>query len=98
MFAHFGATIAAVRSVARKLISKKSVALAVATAGTLALGGCLPVTVPLRADPADPAVPVAPASYRSTVAPYTSMRPVSPSGWRQRNDSVAPAPSSKSSH
>jgi hypothetical protein len=91
MFALIGAKIAAVRSVATRLFDKRPVALAAATTATLALGGCLPVTAPLRADPADPTVPVAPASYRSTVAPYTSMRPVSPSAWRQRNDDVSPS-------
>lgn len=95
MFALIGAKIAAVRSVATRLVDMRPVALAAAVAATLALGGCLPVTAPLRADPADPSVPVAPMSYRSTVAPYTSMRPVSPSAWRQRNDDVSP--SSKSS-
>jgi len=91
MFAHIGAKIAAVRSVATRLFDRRKRAFAAAAAGTLALGGCLPVTVPMRADPADPTVPVAPVSYRSTVAPYASMRPVSPSGWRQRNDDVSPA-------
>ncbi|UGV24773.1 hypothetical protein E0H22_03200 [Rhodopseudomonas boonkerdii] len=95
MFALIGAKIAAVRSVATRLVDMRPVALAATVAATLALGGCLPVTAPLRADPADPSVPVAPMSYRSTVAPYTSMRPVSPSAWRQRNDDVSP--SSKSS-
>ncbi len=90
MFALIGAKIAAIRLVATRLFDKRPVALAAATTATLALGGCLPVTAPLRADPADPAIPVAPVTYRSTVAPYTSMRPVSPSAWRQRNDDVSP--------
>ncbi len=91
MFALIGAKVAAVRSVATRLFDKRPVALAAATTATLALGGCLPVTAPLRADPADPTVPVAPVGYRSTVAPYISMRPVSPSAWRQRNDDVSPS-------
>jgi hypothetical protein len=45
----------------------------------------------LGADPADPGVPVPKVGYRSVVAPYTPMRPVSPSEWRQRNDRVAPS-------
>jgi hypothetical protein len=34
---------------------------------------------------------VAGTAYRSTVAPYTSLRPVAPSSWREQNDRVAPA-------
>ena len=41
-------------------------------------------------DPADPAARVAGIRYRSTIAPYTSLRPSMPAPWRQRNDSVAP--------
>jgi len=32
------------------------------------------------------------ATYRSTVAPYTPLRPSTPAPWRGRNDSVAPKP------
>ena len=41
---------------------------------------------------ADPAVPVAPVGYRSTVAPYTHLRPAAPKGWQEQNQQVAPAP------
>jgi hypothetical protein len=59
----------------------------------LALSGCMPATVPVAAaDPADPAAKIARAGYRSTVAPYTSLRPATPVPWRDRNDSVAPQP------
>jgi hypothetical protein len=48
-------------------------------------------TAPLAsAHPADPAVKVAPVGYRSTIAPYTSLRPATPTPWRERNDSVVP--------
>ncbi len=64
------------------------VALAVA-AGLLS--ACMPAVVPLAgADPANPAAKVAGISYRSTIAPYTSMRPSEPAPWRSRNDSVKP--------
>ncbi|MCP3460244.1 hypothetical protein [Bradyrhizobium sp. CCGUVB23] len=58
----------------------------------LALSGCMPATTaPLAsADPADPAARVAHVGYRSTVAPYSSLRPAMPAPWRERNDSVAP--------
>ncbi|AJA65280.1 hypothetical protein JQ582_27055 [Bradyrhizobium japonicum] len=63
-------------------------------AGTaLILSGCMPATVPVAgADPADPAAKVARVGYRSTIAPYTSLRPAAPAPWRERNDSVAPQP------
>jgi hypothetical protein len=60
------------------------------------LAGCV-TTIPLagRPDPADPGVKVAGVGYRSTIAPYMSLRPVSPSGWRDRNQRVAPTPKSE---
>ena len=55
----------------------------------------MPATVPLvGADPADPGAKVAGVGYRSTVAPYSSLRPTVPSSWRDQNDRVAPAPKS----
>jgi hypothetical protein len=57
----------------------------------LALAGCQPATVPVVAtDPADPSAPVRGVHYRSTTAPYTSMRPAIPAPWRERNDTDAP--------
>lgn len=58
----------------------------------IVLSGCMPATTaPLAsADPADPAVKVAPVGYRSTIAPYASLRPATPTPWRERNESVAP--------
>ena len=47
-------------------------------------------------DPSDPAVPVPSTGYRSTVAPFTSRRPVEPRPWLDQNERVAPA--SKSDH
>ncbi|MBR0842627.1 hypothetical protein JQ607_20695 [Bradyrhizobium liaoningense] len=59
----------------------------------LALSGCMPATTQVAAaDPADPAARVAPVFYRSTIAPYTSLRPATPAPWRERNESVAPQP------
>ena len=59
----------------------------------LALSGCMPATTQMAvADPADPAAKVAPVGYRSTIAPYTSLRPATPAPWRERNDTVAPQP------
>ena len=59
----------------------------------LVLSGCMPATTQVAtADPADPAAKVAPVGYRSTAAPYTSLRPATPAPWRDRNDAVAPQP------
>ncbi|MET4204327.1 hypothetical protein [Bradyrhizobium sp. LA6.12] len=62
-------------------------------ATALILSGCMPATVPVAgADPADPAAKVARVGYRSTITPYTSLRPATPGPWRDRNDAVAPQP------
>lgn len=59
----------------------------------LALAGCMPATTHIAAaDPADPAARVAPVGYRSTIAPYTSLRPATPARWRERNENVTPQP------
>ena len=44
------------------------------------------------ADPADPGARVAATGYRSTIAPYTRLRPAAPSAWRPQNERVTPAP------
>lgn len=98
MLAQFGANFAAVQSVASKFYRKKlNLARAVVLlAISSAVSGCaVPIALNGR-DPADPQAKVAAVGYRSTVAPYTSLRPTAPSSWRQLNDSVAP--SSKSGH
>lgn len=53
--------------------------------------GCQPATTRLAtSDPSDPTERVASVGYRSTIAPYTSLRPATPAPWRERNDDVAP--------
>lgn len=65
----------------------------------LALGGCAAQTASLvGADPADPGARVAGVSYRSTVAPYTSLRPTTPSGWKEQNQRVTRSPKSGHEH
>ena len=82
MFARFGAQPAAVRSARRRRLRFHIRSLAAIAAMAAAVSGCMPATVPLSgADPADPSAKVARTEYRSTVAPYASMRPSSPSGW-----------------
>jgi hypothetical protein len=67
--------------------------LGVIMAAAIWLAGCNPTTTQLAArDPADPAAPVPGVGYRSTIAPYTSLRPATPAPWRERNEEVAPKP------
>jgi hypothetical protein len=95
MLAQFGAIPAAVRSVAEGFDFRRVRFSSIGIVAAALLGGCIP-TVPLTgADPADPAGPVAPVRYRSGVMPYTSLRPAAPSGWKEQNERVAPAPKSE---
>ena len=95
MLAQLGAKLAAVCSVVGKLFDIRFGILAAMTAASMSLGGCMPVIAPLvGADPADPGAKVAGVGYRSTVAPYSSLRPVAPSSWREQNERVAPVPKS----
>jgi hypothetical protein len=58
---------------------------------TLAATGCTPATSRVAAaDPADPSARIAGVGYRSTIAPYTSLRPATPAPWRERNERVTP--------
>src|SRR4051794_7024667 len=95
MQAQLEAVRAAVHSVAATPYLIRSRNLAGLAAVALTLASCIPATVPLAGrDPADPTARVASARYRSTVAPYTSLRPNAPSSWREQNDRAAPAPKS----
>ena len=95
MLAQLGARLAAVHSVVEKLSGIRSRTIAGLTAAAVALAGCIPATMPLvGADPADPGAKVAGVGYRSTVAPYSSLRPAVPSSWSDQNNHVAPAPKS----
>lgn len=85
------ATIAAVKGRPRLLIIGAAISAA-------ALGGCQP-TAPFvaSADPADPNVAVPRATYRSAIAPYSSLRPSTPAPWLERNDAVSPKRSGEGS-
>nr|WP_291623203.1 hypothetical protein [Bradyrhizobium sp.] len=87
MVAQFGANPVAVHSVAEGVGCRAFAAIAITA--TL-LGGCIPAVPLIGADPADPTVPVPAVRYRSGIAPYVSMRPVAPSGWKDRNERVTP--------
>ncbi len=97
MPSQFGAKSAAVdTAVGHHSISRFAVRGAATTITiVLAATGCTPATTHLAgADPANPAANVAGVGYRSTVAPYISVRPATPAPWGTRNDSVAPQPKS----
>ena len=95
MQAQLRAVRAAVHSVDEKPYLIRFRNLAALAAVALTLAACMPATVPLAGqDPADPAAKVAGANYRSTVAPYSSLRPSAPASWREQNDRAAPAPKS----
>lgn len=90
MFTLFGAKPAAASAVGEPQCRTNWLLLAFAA---LTLSGCMPATTRVAsADPADPAAKVAHIGYRSTIAPYTSLRPATPAPWRGRNDAVTPQP------
>lgn len=92
MFALFGARFAAVVSARGRQSKSGCRALAAAAVAGL-LAASMPATVPLLGkDPADPSARVAGVRYRSTIAPYTSLRPVRPAPWRERNDNAVHKP------
>ncbi len=92
MFVPHGAERAAVSSVTRAVAAPLQ-AIALAVIAMLGLSGCTQGAMPLLGpDPADPFTKTAGVTYRSTTAPYTSLRPASPSGWREQNQGVAPPP------
>jgi hypothetical protein len=93
MLAPFGASFAAVHSAYERHFSCHLWTGAVLAAAAASLAGCLPATVPVvGADAADPAARTARVDYRSTLAPYTSLRPSRSAPWQERNDNVAPSP------
>jgi ABC-type amino acid transport substrate-binding protein len=91
MFALFRAMPAAVGAAREPYVTFNLRTLAAIAAAAGWLAACTPATVPIAAaDPADPAAKVARVGYRSTTAPYTSLRPSTPAPWRERNGSVTP--------
>ena len=101
MSAQFGAKFAAIGSAAARHCISKFIILTTA----IVAAGCTPAAARMaghsrpkdgvafaRLYPADSAARTAGVGYRSTIAPYTSLRPSAPAPWRARNDSVAPQP------
>ena len=93
MFAQFRAMPAAVGPAREPHVTFNLRRLAAVAAAAGLLAACAPATLPIAAaDPADPAAKVARVGYRSTTAPYTSLRPSTPAPWRERNGSSQPTP------
>ncbi|WFU36198.1 hypothetical protein QA635_18015 [Bradyrhizobium brasilense] len=93
MYSHLGARLAAVATrLGRRASSIFLPRMAAAILASAPLAGCMadgrPVAV--AGDPANPAAGTAAVGYRSTIAPYSSLRPSTPQPWRERNDGVTP--------
>jgi hypothetical protein len=94
MFALFGAKLAAADAACGRHYRFNFRASAAIVAAGL-LSACLPPGVARAGhDPADPTARVAAVRYKSTIAPYTSLRPSTPTPWRRRNEGVTPQPKS----
>lgn len=95
MFAQFEVNVAAVQSAVPRFRRGRFLALVSTAVTAFVLAGCAQPALPLAgADPADPTAKVAGVGYRSTVAPYTSLRPTAPTSWRDQNNRAAPTPQS----
>lgn len=90
MLAQFGTKRAAVQTVTRGFNKGKIRILAGVALAAVGLGGCLQTAPPLvGVDPADPSAKVSGTGYRSTAAPYTSMRPTAPTYWSGQDNAAA---------
>ena len=95
MLAQFEANHPAVQSAERRFHKGRLLLFVSAAVTAFAVAGCSRPAVPLAgADPSDPAATAAGVGYRSTVAPYTSLRPTGPTSWREQNNRAAPSPQS----
>ncbi|MCA1396655.1 hypothetical protein [Bradyrhizobium sp. BRP56] len=97
MYSHLGARLAAVATRLGNRLGWRAPPtllprMAAAILASAPLAGCMadgrPVAV--AGDPANPAAGMAAVGYRSTIAPYSSLRPSTPQPWRERNDGVTP--------
>jgi hypothetical protein len=92
MSSHPGAKLAAEATARGRRTKLNVLSGAVALIAATSLAGCMPDgrSVTVAGDPANPSAGHADVGYRSTLAPYTSMRPSTPVPWRERNDGVTP--------
>ncbi|MCC8962771.1 hypothetical protein H8A95_10745 [Bradyrhizobium sp. Pear76] len=97
MFSHLGARLAAVANRLGNRLGRRALPtflsrMAAAILATAPLAGCISDARPVAVagDPANPSARTAGVGYRSTIAPYESLRPSTPLPWRERNDGVTP--------
>ncbi|MHC2333786.1 hypothetical protein [Bradyrhizobium sp. USDA 4454] len=97
MFSHLGARLAAVAARLGNRLGRRAPPTFVSRIGAamlaaVPLAGCMTDARPVAVggDPANPSAPTAGVGYRSTIAPYESLRPATPLPWRERNDGVTP--------
>ncbi|MGY3588466.1 hypothetical protein ACVIGB_002575 [Bradyrhizobium sp. USDA 4341] len=102
MYSHFGARPAAVANrlgnrLGRRAPSTFVLRMAAAILAAVPLAGCMADGRPLAAagDPANPSAGSTSVGYRSTIAPYSSLRPATPLPWRERNHGVTPQTNSQ---
>jgi len=68
----------------------------VAMAAVMIVAGCTASPrVTAQGDPSDPGAPARAVTYRSTLGPYQSGRPVDPAPWGAQNQRVTPQPKSE---
>lgn len=90
MFVSFGAARSGTRQISRQYCLRPLL-LAFVVLAVTGLSGCMEATVPFAGpDPANPGLKVRGISYRSTITPYTSLRPVGAAGWKEQNQGAAP--------
>ena len=93
MFVQIGTRVAAVGRRSAASFNRPIGSLILLLALAMLAQGCREKPSPFAGpDPSNPQAPVSRSSYRSTLGPYTSQRPVEPAPWRERNEGVAPAP------
>lgn len=104
MFSHLGARLAAVtvrlgNRRGRRALPIFAARMAAAIVAVAPLAGCIADGRPaaVAGDPANPLAGRASVGYRSTIAPYSSLRPSTPQPWRERIDGVTP-PANSSQH
>lgn len=97
MFPFLGARLAAAANTLGSRLGRRALPtfvsrMAAAIIASALLAGCMTDARPVAVagDPANPSAGRAAVSYRSTIAPYDSLRPATPLPWRERNDGVTP--------
>ena len=92
MLSHLGAKLAAVATRRGRRTQLYFLTRTAAVLAAALLAGCMSdgrQTV-AAGHPAEPSARTAGVGYRSTIAPYDSLRPATPLPWRERNDGVTP--------